>query len=244
MIRAMIFDLDGTLVQTEKLKALSYAKATVELCPHTVTEDEAIAAFKNAVGLSRREAALKMMEQFDLMALAQQRMAAYKVSEPWQAFVQIRLRYYDALMANPATLKQNQWPHNMALLEAARQHGCTLALATMSGCAQVNHVLMILGLENTFDFIATRDDVEHGKPNPEIYTLVGQQLGVPADECLVIEDSPSGVMAARAAGMHVIAVSTPFTRDGLRQGDLQDAGWIVDNPDDLLPTVRQFVELS
>jgi beta-phosphoglucomutase len=62
MIKAMIFDLDGTLVQTEKLKALSYARAAVELCPQVLNEDEVIEAFKDVVGLSRREVASTLLE--------------------------------------------------------------------------------------------------------------------------------------------------------------------------------------
>ena len=54
MIHAMIFDLDGTLVQTERLKALSYAHAAKELCPNGVSEGEVIEAFKEVVGLSRQ----------------------------------------------------------------------------------------------------------------------------------------------------------------------------------------------
>jgi len=50
----MIFDLDGTLVQTERLKALSYARAAVELCPHAISEAEVVEAFKDVVGLPRR----------------------------------------------------------------------------------------------------------------------------------------------------------------------------------------------
>ena len=55
MIRAMILDLDGTLVQTEQLKALSYAQAAVELCPREIDEAEVVEAFKEVVGQSRRE---------------------------------------------------------------------------------------------------------------------------------------------------------------------------------------------
>lgn len=58
MIRLMIFDLDGTLVQTEKLKALSYTKAVAKLCPHEIKQEEVIAAFKDVVGLLREEVAI------------------------------------------------------------------------------------------------------------------------------------------------------------------------------------------
>ena len=241
MIKAMVFDLDGTLVQTERLKAMSYARAAIELCPFALTEEEAMAAFKEVVGLSRREVAQGLVERFGLEEAARARMAEFGVDTPWQAFVQVRMRFYDALLADPQVLRDNQWPHNMALLQTARETGCGVGLATMSRCQQAQRVLRILDLGDAFDFVATRDDVVRGKPDPEIYQLVAHELGIPASECLVIEDSPSGVRAALAAGMHVVAVSTPFTRESLHQTGLLPAGQIVDDPADLVQVVEQIV---
>lgn len=241
MIKAMIFDLDGTLVQTERLKALSYARAAIELCPFALTEEEAMAAFKEVVGLSRQEVAQALIRRFDLQETARSRMAEFGVDTPWQAFVQVRMRYYDALLADPQVLRDNQGPHNVALLWTARQTGCKVGLATMSRCPQARRVLRILEMEDAFDFIATRDDVERGKPDPEIYHLIARELKVAAHECLVIEDSPSGVKAALAAGMHVVAVSTPFTREGLHQLGLLPKGHIVDDPADLVQVVEHVV---
>lgn len=241
MIRAMIFDLDGTLVQTEKLKALSYAKAVVDLCPQEVREAPVIEAFKEVVGLSRKEVAERLIERFHLTESLQKRMNDLGVDTPWQAFIQVRLRYYEEILADPDILCNNQWPHNMALLQAARNAKCQLGLATMSYCTQVQRILKILNLEGAFDFVASREDVEHGKPDPEIYHLVAAELAVPAEECLVIEDSPSGVKAALAAGMWVIAVTTPFTREAFRKNHLLDERWIVDDPDTLPQVLNNLV---
>jgi len=241
MIKAMIFDLDGTLVQTERLKALSYARAAVELCPDTLSEADAVTAFKDLVGLSRREVAQGLIERFGLGGAARSRMAELGVETPWQAFVQVRMRFYDAMLADPEVLRSNQWPHNVDLLQAARRTGCVVGLATMSSRAQAQRVLDILDLSEAFGFVATRDDVERGKPDPEIYHLVARELGVGPSECLVIEDSPAGVKAALSAGMHVVAVSTPFTRAGLHQGDLLPDGHIVDDPADLIHVVEHVV---
>ena len=94
-------------------------------------------------------------------------------------------------------------------------------------------------LSDTFDFVASRDDVERGKPDPEIYLLVADELGVAPGECLVIEDSPAGVQAALAAGMQVVAVSTPFTWRRLHESETLDARWIVDDPATLVDVIQQ-----
>ena len=243
MIKAILFDLDGTLVKTEQIKARSYARAAVELRGEGLREEEVIAAFKDVVGLSRREVAMALMERFGLEPLARERMDIYGVSAPWQVFIQMRLKIYEAMLADPAIIRSSQWPHNVALLKQARNRGCRVGLATMSYCPQVTRVLQILELTDAFDFVASRDDVTHGKPDPEIYRLVALELGVLPADCLVIEDSPAGVQAALAAGMHVVAVSTPFTREGLRHVDGLQSRWIVDEPDRLMNTVQEAFNL-
>jgi HAD superfamily hydrolase (TIGR01509 family) len=237
----MIFDLDGTLVQTERLKALSYARAVVELCPDQVSEKQVVEAFKQVVGLARQEVAQTLVNQFNLEEKSAGRMSDFGVSTPWQAFIQVRLQHYENMLADPQILLNNRWSHNLDLLEEARRAQCKTGLATMSSCRQAQRVLEILNLSNEFDFIATRDDVNQGKPDPEIYTLVARELEIPAAQCLVIEDSPAGVQAALAAGMWCIAVTTPFTRAGIHSGQLLDERWVVDEADELLPVVQDMI---
>jgi HAD superfamily hydrolase (TIGR01509 family) len=243
MITTMIFDLDGTLVQTERLKAISYARAAVALRPE-LDEEDVIAAFKDVVGLSRREVAQGLLTRFALEAAAKARMDEFGVYAPWQAYVQIRLQIYEKMLADPEIIHGNQWSHNMALLQTARQACRYVALATMSYCAQVQRVLGILELDTAFDFVASRDDVEHGKPDPEIYRLVAHELGVDPAECLVVEDSPAGVQAALAAGMQVIAVSTPFTRQRLHESGLLPADLIVDEPERVTAVAAAIIHQS
>lgn len=112
----------------------------------------------------------------------------------------------------------------------------------MSYCAQVQRVLTILGIQDAFDFVATRDDVERGKPDPEIYLLVACELNVQPADCLVIEDSPTGVQAALAAGMNVIAVTTPLTRLQFRRTDLLDQCWVVEDPSTLTTVIQNRIQ--
>lgn len=241
MFRAMIFDLDGTLVQTEKLKAISYARAAVELCPTKLNESAVIEAFKEVVGLSRREVATALVKRFGLAEPAGRRMEEFGVTVPWQAFVQLRLRIYGRMLDDPQVLIDNQWPHNMALLREARRTQCRVGLATMSYCSQVRRVLQVLEITDQFDFVASREDVEEGKPDPEIYLLVAEEFNIPAASCLVIEDSPAGVRAALAAGMKVVAVSTPFTHRRLHQSQLLSEDLIVDNGAEVHEVVARVI---
>jgi len=240
MIRAMIFDLDGTLVQTERLKAQSYARAAVQLRPGDVSEEDVVEAFKDVVGLSRREVAVTLMKRFHLEEAARGHMAEFGVVSPWQAYVRIRQRIYRAMLADPAVIRDHQWPYTVSLLREARRTLCRTGLATMSYCAQVSRVLEILGLTDAFDFVASRDDVERGKPDPEIYLMVAAELDVAPEECLVIEDSTTGVKAGLAAGMNVIAVSTPFTRKSLHTEMLLPPDLIVDDPHLILDAITKI----
>ncbi|NDJ60537.1 MAG: HAD family phosphatase [Chloroflexi bacterium] len=243
MINAVIFDLDGTLVQTEALKGLSYARAIMDLCPDSVTEADALAAFKDAVGLSRQEAAQKLIDRFDLAERAGVYMDELNVGTPWQAFVQIRLRHYENMIANPEMLQGVSCQYNLSLLDAARRHQLKTGLATMSHCPQAHRVLQILGIEDHFDFIATREDVENGKPDPEIYLMVAGQLHTAPAETLVIEDSTNGVQAAINAGMPVVAVANDLTRDSLYASGLLAERYIAAHRADLPDVVSQYIDL-
>lgn len=241
MLEAMIFDLDGTLVQTEKLKALSYARAVQDLCRYNVEEEEILGAFKEVVGLPRQQVAQSLINKFELDGRASAFKTKYGVDTNWQAFVQLRLEHYEKLLADPDLIINHQWPHNLDVLKRARQEGCKTGLATMSRCPQTNRILDILNLKDDFDIIVTRDDVANGKPNPEIYLLAARILQVEPTACIVLEDSPSGIQAAIAAGMHCIAVTTPFTRDSVPALGILDERWIVHDPADVLNVISDKI---
>jgi HAD superfamily hydrolase (TIGR01509 family) len=241
MIHSFLFDLDGTLVQTETLKAESYALAVRELCQNEISREEVIQAFRDVLGKPRDVVAQSILERFDLEQAARKRMDELSVSFPWQALVQIRLQHYQRLLSEPATLQNHQCPFATALLLWARKSGYRTGLATMSQCAQASRVLDILGLDQAFEAIITRDDVERGKPDPEIYLALSRQMEAQQAECLVIEDSVSGIQAALQAGMHCLAVPSKFTRQAVLQSGLLPDEHIAPAPKYLQTTAEKLL---
>lgn len=244
MISAAMFDLDGTLVETEELKAISHARTVHALSPGVSQEEVAAAYTSDLVGRSRQEVAMALVERFGLEEAARARMPDLGETEPWRVLVRLRHGIYDEILADAKLLLGQRYQHNIDLLLQMRREGYPTACATMSHIPQVRRVLSVLGLENAFDVVATMEDVKRGKPDPEIDLLVAERLGVPPEELLVIEDSPAGVGAAVAAGMAVVAVPTKITSKKVHAANLLDPRWIVDDPEKLPDVVRQRIEAA
>ncbi len=241
MIRAVMFDLDGTLVQSEKLKALSYAMAVQRLRGLPEPDARAIEAYREIVGSARDVASRHVAESLGLDDYLRPLMAQYDISEGWEMLTAMRTAIYREMVADPQVLRDNQWPHTIGLLHAAREALCQTALATMSYRREALHVLRALDLERSLDVVLTREDVEQPKPDPEIYLLASRKLEVPPSECLVLEDSPNGVRAGVAAGMNVVAVATPFTAAGLHSSRVLEHAWVVHDPEDLVEVVKERI---
>ncbi len=97
------------------------------------------------------------------------------------------------------------------------------AVVTSGGHRLASHRLSHVGIKKPEVFV-TADDVREGKPNPEGYMKAADTLGVPYADCLVMEDAPAGVQAARAAGMKVLAITTTHSAS-----ELKDADYCVDD---------------
>lgn len=216
MICAVLFDLDGTLVQTEELKARSYAQAARALDP-AVDEPAVVAEFSHLAGQSREEVARKLMARFHLPGT-------------WERFVQLRLERYDAMLADQGLLRKQALPAALALETRLRNSGARTALTTMSDPEHARQILAALDLSDAFEAVITPADVAHGKPAPDMYQAVTARLGCAPAECVAIEDSVAGITAAVAAGVPCIAVPTWLTRDAVHAAALVPPGMIVDDP--------------
>ena len=242
MIRAMIFDMDGVLVQNEKLKALSVAMAVQQLRELPEPDPEGIEAYRDMVGASREVVSRHIVDKLGLEAELRPLLADYRASETWEVLGTMRRAIYDDMVADPQLVRDNQWPHTVGLLRVAKDNNCKTGLATLSARQEALHFVHALDLEQSLDVILAREDVKNGKPDPEIYLLAAQKLDVQPQDCIVIEDSPNGVRAGVAAGMNVVAFGTPFTIKNLHSAHVVEHEWILHDPDKLAEVVQERID--
>lgn len=204
-------------------------------------DERAIEAYREIVGSARDAASKHVMERLGLEPLLRPLMAERGAVTPEALLTTMRVGIYDALVEDPAVIRDNEWPHTMALLRIANAGEYATALASMSKRSEVEHALSALGVLDHFAVILTGEDVSAAKPDPEIYLRTAALLGVEPVECLVIEDSVMGVRSAVAAGMNVIAVATPFTEASLERELPVASEWVVRDPALLAEVVRRKI---
>jgi beta-phosphoglucomutase-like phosphatase (HAD superfamily) len=242
LIRAIIFDLDGVLVQTEKLKARAYALAVQQIRNLPEPDARAGEAYREVVGAQREVTSRHVMDKLGLEKELRSLMSQYGVSEPWEALTAVRYQIYDKMVSDPQVIRDNQWSYTVDLLRVAKETACLTALTTLSKRKDVLHVIRSLDIEPLLDVILTAEDVTRGKPDPEIYLLAAQRLEVPPEHCLVLEDTVNGIKSAQSAGMNVVAIATPFTNASIHTSEIIKEAWIVHEPEKVAEVVRQRIE--
>lgn len=242
MIKAIVFDLDGVLVQTEKLKSLAYAKAVQRIRGLAKPDFRASETYRKVVGAPRETTSTYVMKTLGLENDLRQLMTKYGVSRPVDALTAVRYEIYYEMVGNPQVIRDNQWPYTVDVLRVAKKNFCKTALATLSKREDVKHVINALAIKELLDVIVTAEDVTKGKPDPEIYFLVSQKLALSPQECLVLEDTVNGVKSALTAGMNVIAIATPFTKASLISSQIVSDEWIVKKPEKVAEVVQSRIE--
>jgi HAD superfamily hydrolase (TIGR01509 family) len=123
------------------------------------------------------------------------------------------------------------------VLQELRQMNLQLAVATSSVSASARPFLVRHGLAAFFEVVVTGEEVEHGKPHPDIYLRAAEKLGIAADACLVIEDALSGIAAAKAAKMRVAAI--PDTRFVDPRDYKKEADYLLGSLSEIPPLIRR-----
>ena len=189
-LRAIVFDFDGLIVETEQpiydtYRAI-FAEYGVEL---------ALDVWAAVIGGSGHRDTL-----FDYFEERLGRAVDRKAVR-----TRARRQQHDVVHALPA--REGVAAH----IEQAKEAGLRLAVASSSSREWVNGHLGRLGLLTSFDVVCAREDVRRTKPDPALYTLALERLGAEAQDAFAIEDSPNGVTAAKAAGLRCVVVPNPLT---------------------------------
>ncbi|MCA9003173.1 MAG: HAD family phosphatase, partial [Planctomycetes bacterium] len=103
-------------------------------------------------------------------------------------------------------------PGVRALLADLKAAGIGRAVGSSTPRKNIETAMAILDLADFFDGVVTGDDVTHGKPHPEVFLKAAASVGAPPKRCIVIEDAPGGIQAAKAGGMFALAVTTSHPR--------------------------------
>ena len=187
--RGFIFDLDGTLVANMPL------------------HEEAFRLFTDKHGLPRLTGEMRARldgkrnrDIFPILfggALAPEVLAAYADEK-------------EALYRDLSKGRLVALPGLTRLLDALERRGLPTALATSAPLENVTHTLKELGLTGRLTRIVRSDTMERGKPHPDVFLAAAQLIEIAPADCVAFEDAPAGILAARAAGMHCVALTTSF----------------------------------
>ncbi len=194
-VQAVIFDLDGVIVSTDEYHYQAWKQlADEEAIPFDHKDNERLR------GVSRMESLAIILEK-----------AAREYSDKQKFELAERKNgYYRQLLTKltPADIL----PGVMRVLEELRSRNIRMAIGSSSKNAQP--ILKAIGLDNAFDVIVDGTHIKRSKPDPEVFSLGAQRMGIEPQHCLVVEDADAGVDAAIAADMFVLAVGSAQSHPG------------------------------
>jgi len=178
-IRAILFDMDGLVLDTEKLYTRFWQEAANAL-GYPMTKEQAL----GMRSLNRGAGEAKLRSYFGPLV-------------NYEEVRNKRIALMDAYVEETGVTAK---PGIGELLHFAKENGLKTAITTSSPLERTKRYLSQVGLETAFDELISGYMVEKGKPEPDIYLYAAEKLGVEPSECLVLEDSPAGILAAYRAG--------------------------------------------
>jgi beta-phosphoglucomutase len=194
MLKALIFDMDGTLVHSDPVHLQAFAEI---LGPQGVVIDEEIYR-SSIIGHTNESIFASLLPDHGVdehEKLADLKEAAFRR-------LALDLKPLDGLID---------------VLDWAEKNHLKLALVTNAPVLNATHMLDILGIAERFEVKITIEQVERGKPDPLPYLTALERLGLKAEEAIAFEDSPSGMRAAKAAGLFSFGVLTGLSADEMRE---------------------------
>jgi beta-phosphoglucomutase len=203
MIRGVLFDMDGVLIDSEAFICKAAIEMFREYGINALEED-----FKPFVGMGENRYLGSVAEKYHLkINIAEAKVRTYQI--------------YESITAG----KLFPLPGALEFIEHCRSKNLKLALATSADKIKMEINLKAMGLsKDSFDSTINGLEIERKKPFPDIYIKASENIGLKPGSCLVAEDAISGVRAAKAAGCRCLAVTTTFDRKALSEAD-----WICDS---------------
>lgn len=202
MIKGVIFDMDGVLVDNSDI----HVEAFVIFCKRhgfEINADE----LRGLFGMGNDEILPKVFKRE--MSLEEVVLYADEKEQIYREIFSDKIKPLDGLRD---------------LFVELKKRGIMIAVGSSGMAKNVEYVLEKCNIKEFFDAIANGDMVKHAKPDPEVFLLAAELLGLKPSQCVVCEDSRAGIQAARSAGAKVVAVATTYTRD-----EHKDYDKIVDN---------------
>ena len=197
MIKAILFDLDGVIVDSLHYHYLAWDQMFKEI-GGSVTEE--------SIFLSEG------MNSFEILPLFLKKFNVELPVEKHKEFIESKRNYFRQIV------KLTYYPNAFETIEKLRARGYTTALVT--ACARKNMEKSIdAEHQKLFEFIISGDEVAHSKPNPDPYLIAQKTLGLEVSECVAIENAPLGVESVKNAGMICIAVESTLGRQYLQKAD-------------------------
>lgn len=182
-VKAVIFDLDGLLIDSEPLWSEARNSILGEFGAELTAEDKA-----QTMGIGYREGLNYFIDRYNLPLT-------------FEEFAQREQIILDKLYESKLAYK----PGAAELIEKLKGTDILTAVATSAPRRRLEFALRKLSLDG-FNALVTGDDIEKGKPDPEIFLKTAEKLDVDPKSCVVLEDSPFGIVAAKAANMYAVAV--------------------------------------
>lgn len=210
MKKAFIFDMDGVIIDTEPIHAI--AKQTI--CRRHGIELP-VEIFATFVGRTSVECFTEIAEKYHIKGITGKELAAEKHKE------YLRMLETGDGIIEIKGIRQ--------LLERLENANYKIGLASSSAMPMINLALTKLGIIDYFSVIVSGADLPKSKPDPAVYLLAAEKLGIAPKDCTVVEDATAGIAAAKAAGMYCIAYYNPNSGNQ----DLSKADIIVKNHDDI-----------
>lgn len=205
-IGGIVFDLDGTLVESEHLHTEAWVTLLASFGRSFPSGDWADAL----IGISDANT-------------RDQVLALFPELRGEGDILEMKQRLYRDLVVEHAD--EMSMPGVHTLLRQLNAAKIPMAVGTNGVLANCRAVLLATGMLHYFETMVTFDQVKNGKPSPDIYLLAAERLGLPPERCAVIEDSPTGIRAGRAAGCLVLGIETTMKADRLLEA----------GPDHILP---------